>query len=161
MGFSTAAVLTGATILGTGLQAYGQYRAAQDEAAAEEYNAKVARQEAEIAKQKGKLEADRQRKLSKRFLATTEVAVAKSGIALEGSALEVWKDNAEELELDALIIEYNSKVDQMRALNESSIRENRADRIRFMGTVSAASTVLKQSASFLATQGSKTSGKGD
>lgn len=160
MGFTTAALLTGATILGTGLDAYGQYRSAQDEAAAEEYNAAIARQEADIAKKKGKLDADRQRKLAKRFAATQTVLIAKSGVVFQGSSLEVWKDTQEELEMDALIIEYNSAVDQARAINEAQIREDRADRVRYSGTVSAISTVLKQSSAFLAAQGTKTSGKG-
>jgi len=154
MGFTTAAL-----IAGTGLQAFGQYRAAQDQAAAEEYNAKIARQEAEIAKQRGKLQADRQRKLSRRFLAQNRVNIAKSGVAFSGSSLEVWKDNAEELELDALIIEYNSRIDQTRSLSEASIREDRADRVRRQGIMNAATTVLKQSAGFLANQGTQASGR--
>jgi len=153
MGFATAALLTG--IAGTGLTAYGQYRAGQDAANAEEYNASIALKEAEIAKVKGKLDVDRQRKFARRFQAEQTVAIAKSGIAFQGSAFEVFKDSAEELELDALILEYNSAIEQSRAIDEADVRRASAKRIRSAGILGAATTVLTQSASFLAAQGKK------
>jgi len=153
MGFATAALLTG--IAGTGLQAYGQYKAGQDAANAEEYNASIALKEAEISKQKGKLDADRQRKYAKKFQAEQVVAIAKSGIKFGGSAFEVFKDSAEELELDALIIEYNSAIDQSRSIDESDVRRANAKRLRSAGIFGAATTVLTQSSTFLAAQGKK------
>ncbi len=156
MGFTTAALLA---IGGTGLQAYGKYKASQDQADAEEYNAAVARQEAELTRQKGILDVDRQRKQSKRFLSQQETLIAKSGIAFSGSAFEVYKDSAEELELDALLIDYNSKIEQQRSLSEADQRMTQAKNIRRAGVVDAVSTVLTQSASFLASQGKDKSGK--
>lgn len=155
MGFTTAAILTTA---GMGLQAYGQYKASQDQAKAEEYNAAVARQEAAIIREKGKLEADRQRKQAKRFSSTQEALIAKAGIAFTGSAFEVYKDSAEEMELDALLIEYNSSVEESRALREAEERDKMAKRIRRSGVIDAATTVLTQSAGYLSSLGSKTSG---
>lgn len=153
MGYVTTTLLAGAAIAGTGLQAYGQYKAAQDQAKAEEYNAAVARQEAAIIAEQGKLDVYRQRKQSKSFLSQQQVLIAKSGIAFSGSAFEVYKDSAEELELDALLIEYNSSIEERRAISEAEQRESLAKRIRRGGVIDAASTVLKQSASFLASKG--------
>lgn len=155
MGFTTAAILTTA---GMGLQAYGQYKSSQDQARAEEYNAAVARQEAAIIAEGGKLDTYRQRKQSQRFLSQQEALIAKSGIAFGGSAFEVYKDSAEELELDALLIEYNSSIEQSRALREADERDKLAKRIRRGGVIDAATTVLTQSAGFLSGLGGQKSG---
>lgn len=144
---------TGLMLLAGGLQAYGVYKSSRDQAAAEEYNAQVARQEASVAAIKGKLDADRKRKASQRLLSTQQALFAKHGLAFSGSSFDVFKNTAEDLELDAMIIEYNSKVDRLRAINEARLRESNAGRIRSTGIINTGATILKQSAGFLATQG--------
>lgn len=148
MGATTGLALL--SLASAGSSAYGQVMEAQDQAQAEMYNATVARQEAELAKQQGKSEADKIRRQAKILRGTQKSLYSKAGVALSGSAIEVINDSAAEMELDAMLAEYNADVAAQRASGEASFSESQAKQIRRAGTVSAGSTLLTEVASFSA-----------
>lgn len=119
MGLETALLAT--TIISAGVSAYGQYQEGQDAAQASRYNADIARQNADITRQNaelnagmieqsGALDASRQRKQVRRLVGTQKAGYAGAGVELTGSPLDVMINTSAEGELDAQIMEYNTKV---------------------------------------------------
>lgn len=160
MGAETAALAIIAA--SSGMQAYGAIKAGKDQKRAESFNADIARQRAVVARQKGALDVARQRKQAERFKSRQVALAAKSGVAFTGSPLEVFADTAGELELDAMIIQYNSEVEAKRAEFDATMAGFRGKMAVSEGYARAGNILLQQSASF-ATQyyGAKTGGVKD
>ena len=156
MGVTTGLALL--AVAATGLQAYGQYREAEEKAKAENYNAAVSRQESEIALEKGASEAARQRRSAGLLRGRQESIYAKSGVLLRGSPLTIIEDSAAEAELDAMIYEYNAKIDSSRALSEAAFRESQAKAIRQQGLFKAGTTILTGAVDLFSTVGTGTKG---
>ena len=125
MGATLSTISTIAGIAGTGMQIYGAISQGQQQKQAEDYNAQVARQQAEayrnklpiieyqkeVVTEKGKLEEYRKRRAA-RFLRSEQVALyGKAGVQLTGSPLEVIIDSASQAELDIMIDKYNTRLD--------------------------------------------------
>jgi len=106
MAFFTATTLAVASLataaIGTGLAVYGQMQQAQTAKAAGAYNAKLAEQQALQTEMDSRESIKRRRAQNKRFLGSQRSAIAKSGVTIEGSPLEVMAETAGILELDAL-----------------------------------------------------------
>ncbi len=103
-GLTGAQIITGAAIVGTGIQAYGQYqqgKQAQAQAKAQAawnlYNSKVAKRQADIERQATATDVQQQRKRAKTLLARQRSLIGKSGVQIEGSPLLVAEDTAAEL----------------------------------------------------------------
>lgn len=141
MGF--AAALT----VGTGaLQAYGQYKSGQDKGKAEDYNASVAREAAELELEAGKYNADQTRKAGKKLTSSQEARIAANGVALSGSPLLVMEESQRNYETDAFLEEYNAKIAAKRGLSDAEYRAQLAKNYRNEGTINAATTLLSTSA---------------
>lgn len=108
------AALLGAGIVGMGISAYGSYREGQDAAEASRYNAEMSRlsseREAQMVEASGALDASRQRKATRTLVGKQKALYGASGVELTGSPLDVMINTAAEGELDAQILEYNTKV---------------------------------------------------
>lgn len=94
-------------IIGMGISAYsavrqGQTAAAQakQKAAWDDYNAKVAKREAEAERKAADFEATQHERKSKQFLARQRALVGKSGITMEGSPLLIAEDTAAQLAIE-------------------------------------------------------------
>ena len=122
----TIAIITSAA--GTGMQMKGQYEAgkaaerqAKDEAALDEYNAKLAEREATESKEAAAYEESKFRKGAERLKATQRARYAKAGITFEGSPLDVMAQTASELEMDALMIRRGGQLGYQRYTAESEL----------------------------------------
>lgn len=130
------------SLLGTSLQAGGLLAEYQANRNASRYNEGIAIASAEQAIIQGREMERRQRVLGRQILGSIKAEYAASGVALEGSALDVLEASAATAELDALTIRYESKVRahnfQMQAAAE---RRARRDAKRAFGFQMAATII--------------------
>jgi hypothetical protein len=131
------------TLASTAVSAYGQYQQGQQQAQAAEYNAAVARQQAEASREAGKLEAARIRKQKERLTGRQRAMYAKAGVTMEGSPMEVMLDSATDAEMDALITEYNYETQARQAGSQASMSQWRAGVYERTGTQRAGATLLQ------------------
>lgn len=144
MGAASGTVLTVMAVAGMAMQAYGQYQEGQDAKKASEYNASISRQEAELARQSGALDAERQRKQTGKIVGTQKTQYGASGVELTGSPLDVMIETAAEGELDARIIEYNANVLAAKGMSQAAYDEKLAGIYERSGMMKAGSTLLTQ-----------------
>jgi hypothetical protein len=101
-------------IAGALTSAYGSYREGQDAKEASNYNAQVARTNAEMSasmvEQQGTFDVAQKAKEARRFSGTQKAGYGASGVELSGSPLDVMINTAGEFALDQNIMEYNTKV---------------------------------------------------
>jgi hypothetical protein len=152
MGVESALLTT--AVIGAGISAYGSYREGQDAKEASLYNANVARTNAEMnatmIEQSGALDASRQRKSISRLIGTQKAGFAGAGVELTGSPLDVMINTAAEGELDAQIIEHNTKASALSAryggASQAAYDEKMAGIYERSGNFRAGSTLLKAGA---------------
>lgn len=103
-GLTGAQLITGAALVGTGLQAYGQYQqgkqaqsTAKAQAAWNLYNSKVAQRQAEVERQATAEDVRQQKKRAGSIQARLRAIRGASGLEMEGSPLLVAEDTAAEL----------------------------------------------------------------
>ncbi|MGB8276097.1 MAG: hypothetical protein WCF16_12610 [Alphaproteobacteria bacterium] len=118
-GFTT--VGTALSAVGFGLSALSSIQQGQAAASASEYNARVAQQNAELARRKAVADEQLARQRAIRILGQGRADVAKSGITLSGSALDVLSDSAANSELDALSIRYGGVIRQADATAQAAL----------------------------------------
>lgn len=102
VGTTTALVIAGVSLIGSGLAAYGTIQAGQTQKKIGEYNAKVAENQAIEAEMVSRENLKRERTQASRFLAKQRTAIAGAGVTEAGSPLEVMAASAAGLELQAL-----------------------------------------------------------
>lgn len=87
---------------------FGNLIEGENKAIAYEYNAKVARQNAEIARQQGIAAMQAQQRDAARSIGSSMAAYGASGVQMDvGSPVDVLVDSARNAELDRLTVEYN------------------------------------------------------
>ncbi len=87
---------------------------------AEEYNAAVYGQQAELIQRQADLSIYQQSQAAKRLRAQQAVGYAKAGVLLEGSPTAVMIDSAANAEMDMMITKYNADLEKRRALSEGT-----------------------------------------
>lgn len=122
------------------MQAFGQYQAGQ--AAKDEgnttkkwynYNASIAEQNAQEAKNAAKTEETQFRKQGDRLLSTQRSLYAKSGVAMTGSPLDVQAETAAEIESDALNIRRNGSLAAQGFKQEAALQRGYGDMAKTRG----------------------------
>lgn len=110
-------IAAAASALSGVIGAIGAVQSANAQAAAAEYNAKIANRNEQIADQNRKqaletsrIEADDKRRDNRRVLAAMRAAYGSSGLEMAGSPLDVLEDTALEQELDVSRIQYEGRV---------------------------------------------------
>ena len=99
-------------VAGIGMQAYGQYEAGQAEQDAANYNAKVLERQAQAREQKGLYDSRRQAEYASRQESSLRAGLGGAGAVMtEGSPLMIQSEQAEQNELDNLLIGYDSAID--------------------------------------------------
>lgn len=131
-----------ATAVGAGVQYSAQRRAAKAQEAAAEYNAKVARNQAQHEADISAENARRMTVQKRRRLASIRAQKAGSGISFTGSAVDQLTESAFTLERDIQDSVYSSQIRQ-RNLNQQ------ADIALFEGRSQAAATRTNANASLL------------
>lgn len=142
----SAATIAILGIAAAGVTAFGQIKEGQQRAEAEEFNADVARQQADIIKVRGRLDIIRQKKTAIEFMSTQQALYSKAGVVLTGSPLEVIKESAANAELDILLTEFDTFTEESRLRSEAMERERLAGVERKMGFVRAGKTLLTTAA---------------
>lgn len=145
-----------AAVLSAITGAYSMYAQAQAQRRMAEYNALIARQNAELAteqmiisqKEKEIAEARHRRKTEK-ILGAQKAAWAKAGVELAGTPLIVEAETLTEAELDALAIRYAGTVEQSQILaqqagfrQEEVLQRMGARQYRTAGFLGAGTTLL-------------------
>lgn len=101
------------TLISAGAAVFGAYTQVQAGKAAEkqgEYNAAIAENKAVDAKNRGRVEENRQRRITAAQIGRQRTQFAANGVALDsGSANDILADTAEIGELDALTIRGNAE----------------------------------------------------
>ena len=85
-----------------------------------ERNAQIKEQEAAQAQKQLEFDLARFDQQFEQLEGQTRVASLKSGVELSGSALKIQRYNAEQAEIQKDIMEYNSKVEQARKIEEAN-----------------------------------------
>lgn len=119
---------TAAQYAGTALSAYGAYsngqaQAAQAKAAqqASEYNAAIARNNAQLTLEQGNANEEAQRRHARIVMGQQRAALQEAGIGSEGTASDLYQQSAESAELDALNIRYGATLQANSYLNQSNL----------------------------------------
>jgi hypothetical protein len=139
-GFSwLAAASTAASILGTGMSAFGGMQQGRYQAAVAKNNQRLAERQAEDALRRGDLAEDQQRRKTGLILGTQRAGLAGQGTALdEGSPLDIVGDTAMVGETDALTIRSNAEREawgyRAQAMNFGAQADIERSRAGLLGT---------------------------
>lgn len=144
------------SIAGTLAQAFGQRQAADAAQYAAGFNAQLAEQEADAVRQSSELQTARMRRYAAAYQSQQVTAVAKSGLQLGGSALEVLADSATEMELNILTEQYNADVEQRRLRARAQLDRYQQSIYRRQRALLPALTILDASTRALSQQAIRT-----
>lgn len=107
-----------------------------------DFNAKIAKQEANYALQKGKADESQHMERVRKAMAQGQVAVANSGVSLmSGSAQDVFDENLEEGIYDAIMIRYGAQAESRSLMAKASAYKNEGKAKLIAGVLGAAGTV--------------------
>lgn len=145
--YATAAAAV-ITIIAAGVQAYGQYKQSQQQAAVYKYNAQVAQNNAASSRNAASVDEFQVREKNKRVMATQRARYAKANLQLSmGSPLEIMAASARQAELDAQIIRYRGELGAAGFESQASLLTSQAKSIRQAGVIAAGSSLLSGAAS--------------
>lgn len=113
-------------LIGTGITVAGQLQQGKEQKQAQEYNAQISEQEADIVRQNAVLNEYKARKSLAQSAGTQIAGYAKSGVNFTGSPLDVIADSIANAELDISINKWNSE-------NEARGKESEARMRRYYG----------------------------
>ena len=137
-----------ATILGQGLKAAGQVTSGYEANEAYEFNAGVARANAQAVKASSEFDIYRMKKAKKRFASAQVAGYSKAGVKLEGSPIEVMIDSAADAEIDMFINKYNAQTKQSQLESEAQQSERAGKSAIRQGILGGVSTLLSTAGSF-------------
>lgn len=137
-----ATIATVATVVGTGISAYGTYESMQQQADMTDYNAALADAEAKQVQAETREKATRARRENDRFKSKQRAAFAKSGITSTGTPLEVMSQTAADLELGVLDLAYQGETKRRALLNKASINKYQAGSLKDAAPIATAGVLL-------------------
>jgi len=143
IGASTFALLS---LASSGVEAIGQVQEGRQRADAENFNAQISKQQAEIVKVRGRLDVMRQRRIAKSFTSEQQALYSKAGVVLSGSPLKVIEESAANAELDILLTEFDTATQARRLESEAERSKELARAEKSSGYVRAGKTLLTASA---------------
>jgi len=128
--------------VGSAFSAAGSYQSGQAAAQAARYNADLADKNAELAIQQGLEEERRSRVIARKTIGIARANYGASGVAMEGSAMDVLAESAAAAERDAITIKNNSylKADALRA--EARMERSRGEAASTAGTLGAIGAIF-------------------
>lgn len=122
---------------------------AQSQSSAAKFNARVADNNAELARQQAGENARRQQIKARRSIAQARANVGASGISVEGSALDVLEESARNSELDRLTILHGGEIGASGFGNDAILARARARNAQTAGNFGAARSVFGGAADIL------------
>lgn len=135
---SAAAAMVG----GGAVSAYGQLYQGEASAAAAEFNAQIAEQNAIDSIARAKEEERRHRVMARKQIGDMRASFGASGVAMEGSPLEVMQESAANAELDALSIRHEGEARATAFRNEARLARFGGQTARTAGQIGAVSSLL-------------------
>lgn len=138
------------------VQAVGSIRSGNAAAAAANYNANLADQNARIALQTSAEATRQQRVRNYKALGAIRANVSASGVTLDGSPLDVLEESARTAEMDALTTQYQGQLQAWGYQNSADLYRQNARQAVTGGYWGAASALLKGGAGFAALQAGAT-----
>lgn len=137
-----AAALPFIAAAGVGLSILGANKAARAQANAAQKNEAFDQANAQVALQQGELDVTQQRQVNYRRLSGIRAATGASGIAMDGSALDVLESSAANAELDVQNIRYNAALKAKGYYNSADLDHARIGAARAEGMYRSASSAL-------------------
>ncbi len=132
-----------ASLVGTGVSAYGASVSADAQSDAAKYNAAVARNNANSAAQQGAFDAQQIRDRTRRVLAQQRNAFAANGIVPDaGSAADVSADSAQQGEMQALMAIYTGKTSANSWEARARLNQSEAANASTAGTIAVGSSII-------------------
>lgn len=129
-------------VVGTAIAVDGQRQAARAAGQAASQNEAFNAENAKIALEQGEMDVVQQREVNYRRLSGVRAAVGASGIAMDGSALDVLESSAANAEHDIQTIRYNASMKARGYYNSADLDHQRATSAREEGMYRAASSAL-------------------
>jgi len=146
-GLETVALFS--QIVSVGSKAFGEHQESKTAAEMAAYNAAVSRQAAETTAKAGEIELYRARKKAAAVLGAQRAGYAKAGVRTNfGTPLEVMAESAGELELDALMTEFNYKTQQNQYLAQAAMDDYAAKQHRILSYLRPVTTLLSEAPNF-------------
>lgn len=138
------AFLAVASLVGTGVSAYGQYQSGKFNESVAKNNMVIAERKRKDAIERGKVAAAESREETARRIASQQAALSASNIQInaDSSAMDLLVGTRGEGELDALRVENNAIREAYGFDIEARDQGARAKQARTAGNIGAASTLL-------------------
>jgi len=133
---------TAASVAGAAVSAYGTYASGQAQAQSYRNQAAYAERNALMENQKGTYDLTRQSDANDRQLASMRGQYLSSGIALDGSAVDVLSDSATQASLDEQAIKYGTKVRSDNSMFEAKLARSNAKSASAGGMLGALGTMV-------------------
>jgi hypothetical protein len=135
---------------GAAFQSLGVLQQSESQASAYEYNRKVALQNARVVREQGRADAAQQRVVSTKALGAMRANYGASGVAMDGSALDILEESTMQAELENQNILYNAEVQAIGYINQARVYKYAASTTRTGGFLSSAAAALGGAASVMA-----------
>jgi hypothetical protein len=130
-------------LVGSAVSAFGSYRQGQQQKSVAEYNAAIARNEAEAARQKAAFDAETSREKYARLMGRQRALYSKSGVDItSGSPLLLLADQAYEAERDKQAILYSGEVSATKDLNQASMFEYAGENAESAANLTAGTSLV-------------------
>ncbi len=138
MGYAIAAIVVSALV-----SAYATYSASQAQASAQDYQAKVAKQQQQAARDAAAIAAQNAEARMKRVLGAQRAAIGAAGVlGTEGSPLLVQLQSAEDAALDIARIRYGGEARASGFRAEEILQRWQAGATRRAGYIGAGASLL-------------------
>ena len=127
---------------GTAMSAFGAFQQGQAQAAAAEYNARLADVSARAARADAAVESNRLARQGSRVAGAQRVAVAASGLQLRGTPLDVMANTRAETQTDVLTALYGGQRRAIGFENQAAVERATASSARRAGFLNAGQSLL-------------------
>lgn len=128
--------------IATAFQVIGAISGASAEKRAANYNAAAAERNAVVSRQNAAADAELQSREARRRIGAARAGYGASGVAIEGSPLDVLETSAAEAEMDKLNILYKGELQAMGYEDTAALSRSRAKDAGTAGLFKAGSAVL-------------------
>jgi hypothetical protein len=135
--------MAGLELLATGLQTFGTLQQGLSQASAFKYNAALAEEAAQAARESAYFDVERTRKEARTFESAQRAAFAAGGVAAtSGSAREILRETATESELEAMMIKLEGEREAGQLESEADLLRRQARQAKISGFLGAGTTLL-------------------
>ena len=127
---------------GTVVSAYSAYQQGKMQKQLNEYNAKIAENNAILANRKYEIDKKDQLRRYRKLVGEQRVSYAKSGVMMEGSAIDIIEDSALSNSWELAKMKYNSEVEAAGYKAQATKSRFVGESAYYAGKMNAASTLL-------------------